>query len=124
MKATFKQSHKHWRFYLVLFCFIILIICCYFSKVTISMIPMIIIFCPIFMLFFRKYQITDDDLLKGNGTISIQAIQKIVHQSEHVVDLYYISKKSGKINIKRFFPLEKDMFVSRLTEINPKIQIV
>ena len=75
MKATFKQSHKHWRFNLVLFCFLILIICSLYSRIVISMIPIIIIFCPIILLFFRKYQITDDDLLKGNGTISIQAIQ-------------------------------------------------
>ena len=124
MKATFKQSHKNWRFYLVLFCFLTLLICCYFSKIAISMIPMIIIFYPIIMLFFRKYQITDDDRLIGNGKISIQNIQKIVHQSKHAVDLYYLSKDNKGTNIKRFFPVEKDMFVNKLIEINPKIQIV
>ena len=120
MKAKFKQSQKHWRFYLVFFNYVLIIIGSFFSKV---LIPFLIIYFPIIMLFFRKYQITDDDILTGNGNVSIQDIQKLVYQKDRI-DVYYKMPEKDRLNIKAFYVADKQGFIGKLKEINPSIRVI
>lgn len=120
MKAIFKQSFKNARF--MAYCFLLLLIFI-FGLISNFVWLFALILLPMALIFSVHYHITDDDLLKGNGTVPIKFIRKIVFQSDWV-DLYFSYREGDKIRIKQFYPADKQGFADKLKEINPSIEII
>ena len=126
MKAEFKKSQRHPKFYLLcllyVFCLVDIILLGSGARVF-GFMMLLAVALPITPQYLGTYTVTDDDILKGNGTVYIQNINKLVFQKDRV-DMYYLDTNTGKTRIKNYFPQDKDAFVNKLKEINKDIQIV
>ena len=125
MKAEYKKSHRHPKFYLLCAFYFLCIVDIVFmgENVNVYGYIMLIVAAVITPRYIGRYTITDDDVLTGNGTVYIQNISKLVFQKDRV-DLYYLDAKTGKTKYKNYFPKDKDAFVNKMKEINRDIQIV
>ena len=129
MKAEFHKDLKNLRSALYFLCLLLILFISFMSNNRTTYVILIVYF-PLFTLFLRSYKITDEDVLTGHGEKPIKNIQKIVIQpdgwfkNQYCIDLYYVPKENEKINIKKFYPKDKDLFISSLKEINPSIEII
>lgn len=78
---------------------------------------------PLTFRYIGSYTVTEDDILKGNGSLCINNIDMLVLHKDRI-DVYYIDTNKKKIKIENYFPKDKEAFINTLKEINPKIRIV
>ena len=72
MKARIRKNQKDWHvyiFWILLGVFALLVIMNAFSEDKFDRLPLILCFLPLTILQLRPYQITDRDMLHGNGQI-------------------------------------------------------
>ena len=126
MKAEFDKSQRHPQFYLLCALYAL----CIFDIVLLGsgarifgFMMLLLVALPLTHRYIGKYTVTDDDILKGDGTVYIQNINKLVFQNDRV-DMYYLDTNTGRTKIKNYFPKDKQAFVKKLKEVNPNIQIV
>ena len=78
-----------------------------FSEDKFDRLPLILCFLPLTILQLRPYQITDRDMLHGNGQIDV---------------VYYSRMEGGIERHSSFYPADKEEFISILQQINPNIK--
>ena len=124
MKAVFKKSIRNWRFYVFACCSLIVFGLDLFGQSSIPrFVGLFMIWLPFLMIFVGSYKITDDDILKGNGKVPVKSIRKLVRQPDSIV-VYYQPEKGGELLVRPYYVEDKDLFVEKLTEINPDIRVV
>ena len=129
MKAEFHKDLQNWRGFLYFSCLLLLLFLSVMSSVK-TLYFLGIIYISNFIIFIASYKITDDDVLTENGKIPISEIRKLVVQPDgwlgdhYHIDLYYKPQNEEKLKIKQYYPKDKDLFVSTLKEINPKIEVI
>lgn len=126
MKAQFKKSQRHPRFYALCLLYVICIVDIMLLGEGVKLIGFIMlcgVALPLTYRYFGVYTVTDDDILKGNGAVYIQNINKLVLQKDRV-DMYYQDAKTGNTRFIAYFPTDKEAFVNKLKEINKDIQVV
>ena len=107
MKARIRKNQKDWHvyiFWILLGVFALLVIMDAFSEDKFDRLPLILCFLPLTILQLRPYQITDRDMLHGNGQIDVKLISRLESRSS-------------------FYPADKDEFISILQQINPNIKL-
>ena len=126
MTVKFKKSLHHPRFYLLCLLYVVCIADILFfgeGVKFIGAIMLVSIAIPQTAQYLGSYTVTDEDILKGNGTVYIQNINKLVYQKDRV-DVYYLDANTGKTKFKAYFPIDKHAFVRKLKEVNSDIQVV
>ena len=127
MKAKFKKdfSHKAIWFPIVLFSvFLLLVLLC----VALTSLRFAycggLLGCLPFMIvaYLKPYELTDINVLQGNGTIQVDQIYRIQEINKGIRVFY--TWPGGKAERKRFFAVKDiDTFISTLLEINPNIKL-
>ena len=115
MKARIRKNQKDWHvyiFWILLGVFALLVIMDAFSEDKFDRLPLILCFLPLTILQLRPYQITDRDMLHGNGQID-----------GNKVVVYYSRMEGGIERRSSFYPADKDEFISILQQINPNIKL-
>lgn len=80
MKARIRKNQKDWHvyiFWILLGVFALLVIMDAFSEDKFDRLPLILCFLPLTILQLRPYQITDRDMLHGNGQIDVKLISRL-----------------------------------------------
>ena len=111
MKARIRKNQKDWHvyiFWILLGVFALLVIMNAFSEDKFDRLPLILCFLPLTILQLRPYQITDRDMLHGNGQIDVKLISRM---------------EGGIERRSSFYPADKDEFISILQQINPNIKL-
>lgn len=70
------------------------------------------------------YQVTNYDILQGNGVVSISRIARIVREPKSGFSLYYIQIADGKERRRLYYPQDEKQFIDTLLAINPKIELI
>ena len=107
MKARIRKNQKDWHvyiFWILLGVFALLVIMDAFSEDKFDRLPLILCFLPLTILQLRPYQITDRDMLHGNGQIDVKRME------------------GGIERHSSFYPADKEEFISILQQINPNIK--
>ena len=123
MKAVFKQNIRNMRFYIFAGCSLLVFSLAIMNRAISPLFGLLLIWVTLFLIFLRSYKITEDDVLKGNGDVSIKTIRKLVKQPNSVV-VYYFPDHKDKMRIKTYYVKDKELFIKTLHEINPDIQVV
>ena len=114
-KMTFKQSQRHGLFY----AFVILL----FLLVFVSGKPIYLFLgIPLFIGFFRNYQITETGTLRGNGTLAVPTIEIMIVRGNKI-RIYYRPIASAKRYSRTYYLREPQDFVNALVKINPFIEV-
>lgn len=92
-----------------------------FSEDKFDRLPLILCFLPLTILQLRPYQITDRDMLRGNGQIDVKLISRLECSGNKVV-VYYSRMEGGIERHSSFYPADKEEFISILQQINPNIK--
>ena len=72
--------------------------------------------------YLKPYELTDINVLQGNGTIQVDQIHRI-QEIDKGIRVFY-TWPGGKAERKRFFAVkDTDTFISTLLEINPNIKL-
>lgn len=124
MKAQIRKNQKDWHiyiFWILLGAFALLIIVNAFSSNEFDQLPLILCFLPLAILQLRPYQITDKDMLHGNGQIDVKLISRLECSGNKVV-VYYSRMEGGIERRSSFYPADKEEFISILQQINPNIK--
>ena len=112
---TFKQSQRHGLFY----AFVILLL----LLVLVSEKPIYLLLgTPLFIGFFRNYQITETGTLRGNGTLAVPTIEILIVKGNKVT-IYYRPIANAKRYSRTYYLREPQDFVHALIEINPSIEV-
>ena len=101
--------------------FALLVIMDAFSEDKFDRLPLILCFLPLTILQLRPYQITDRDMLHGNGQIDVKLISRLECSGNKVV-VYYSRMEGGIERHSSFYPADKEEFISILQQINPNIK--
>ena len=120
MKATFRKDMSNHRVILMLFILLVLLL---LGSFTTHQYALWILYFPLAVLVLRGYVITEKDILVGNGMVDIKRISKIVSQKDRL-DVYFTYRDGGKVQLKNYYPKQKEHFVATLKEINPKIHLL
>lgn len=92
MKARIRKNQKDWHvyiFWILLGVFALLVIMDAFSEDKFDRLPLILCFLALLtILQLRPYQITDRDMLHGNGQIDVKLISRLECSGNKVV-VYY-----------------------------------
>ena len=97
MKARIRKNQKDWHvyiFWILLGVFALLVIMDAFSEDKFDRLPLILCFLPLTILQLRPYQITDRDMLHGNGQIDVKLISRLECSGNKVV-VYYSRMEGG-----------------------------
>ena len=112
---TFKQSQRHGLFY----AFVILL----FLLVLVSETPIYLLLgIPLFIGFFRNYQITETGTLRGNGTLAVPTIEILIVKGNKV-KIYYRPIASAKRYSRTYYLRDPQAFVNALVAINPSMEV-
>ena len=87
MKARIRKNQKDWHvyiFWILLGVFALLVIMDAFSEDKFDRLPLILCFLPLTILQLRPYQITDRDMLHGNGQIDVKLISRLELSLIHI----------------------------------------
>ncbi|MBC5634295.1 hypothetical protein [Parabacteroides hominis] len=125
MKAQIRKNQKDWHiyiFWILLGAFALLIIVNAFSSNEFDQLPLILCFLSLAILQLRPYQITDKDMLHGNGQIDVKLISRLESCGNKVV-VYYSRMEGGIERHSSFYPADKEEFISILQQINPNIKL-
>ena len=125
MKARIRKNQKDWHvyiFWILLGVFALLVIMDAFSEDKFDRLPLILCFLPLTILQLRPYQITDRDMLHGNGQIDVKLISRLESNGNKVI-VYYSRMEGGIERRSSFYPADKDEFISILQQINPNIKL-
>lgn len=125
MKAQIRKNQKDWHIYIVwilvgALALLVIIDAC--GRDDFNKLPLVLCFLPIIILQLRPYQITDQDMLLGNGQIDVKFISKLESCGNKVV-VYYSRMEGGIERRTSFYPADKDEFISILQQINPNIKL-
>lgn len=126
MKARIRKNQKDWHvyiFWILLGVFALLVIMDAFSEDKFDRLPLILCFLPLTILQLRPYQITDRDMLHGNGQIDVKLISRLECSGNKVV-VYYSRMEGGIERHSSFYPADKEEFISILQQINPNIKFI
>ncbi|WP_370862267.1 hypothetical protein [Parabacteroides faecis] len=127
MKAKFKKDFSHRAIWLpivlfsvfllsVLICVVLTPLRFEFCSGLLGCSPFIIVVC------LKPYELTDLNVLQGNGTIQVDHIYRIQEINKGISVFY--TWPGGKAERKRFFAVKDiDAFISTLQEINPNIKL-
>lgn len=124
MKAQIRKNQKDWHIYIfwvLLGAFALFIIADAFSEGKFDRLPLILCFLPLAIFQLRPYQITDKDMLHGNGQIDVKLISRLECSGNKVV-VYYSRMEGGIERCSSFYPADKEEFISILQQINPNIK--
>ena len=80
MKAQIRKNQKDWHiyiFWIILGAFALLFIVDAFSGNEFDQLPLVLCLLPLAILQSRPYQITDRDMLYGNGQIDVKLISRL-----------------------------------------------
>ena len=100
MKARIRKNQKDWHvyiFWILLGVFALLVIMDAFSEDKFDRLPLILCFLPLTILQLRPYQITDRDMLHGNGQIDVKLISRLPYGRRHREALLFLSGRQGRI---------------------------
>lgn len=125
MKAQFRKNQKDWHiyiFWILLGAIILFLIADAFFRSDFDQLPLILCFLPLGLLQLRPYHITDNDVLNGNGQISVWLITRLESYGNKVI-VYYSRMEGGIERRSSFYPADKDAFISELQQINPNIKL-
>ena len=115
MKARIRKNQKDWHvyiFWILLGVFALLVIMDAFSEDKFDRLPLILCFLPLTILQLRPYQITDRDMLHGNGQIDVKLISRLECSGNKVV-VYYSRMEGGIERHSSFYPpTRKNLFRS------------
>lgn len=115
MKARIRKNQKDWHvyiFWILLGVFALLVIMDAFSEDKFDRLPLILCFLPLTILQLRPYQITDRDMLHGNGQIDVKLISRLECSGNKVV-VYYSRMEGGIERRSSFYPAtRKNLFRS------------
>ena len=114
MKARIRKNQKDWHvyiFWILLGVFALLVIMDAFSEDKFDRLPLILCFLPLTILQLRPYQITDRDMLHGNGQIDVKLISRLECSGNKVV-VYYFRMEGGIERHSSFYPADKEEFIS------------
>lgn len=124
MKARIRKTVKIGMYtssWILLGVFALLVIMDAFSEDKFDRLPLILCFLPLTILQLRPYQITDRDMLHGNGQIDVKLISRLECSGNKVV-VYYSRMEGGIERHSSFYPADKEEFISILQQINPNIK--
>lgn len=125
MKAQFRKNQKDWHiyiFWILLGAIVLYLIADAFFRSDFDQLPLILCFLPLGLLQLRPYHITDNDVLNGNGQISVWLITRLESCGNKVI-VYYSRMEGGIERRSSFYPADKDAFISELQQINPNIKL-
>ena len=125
MKAQIRKNQKDWHiyiFWIILGAFALLFIMDAFSGNEFDQLPLVLCLLPLAILQSRPYQITDRDMLYGNGQIDVKLISRLECCGNEVV-VYYSRMEGGIERHSSFYPADKEEFISILQQINPNIKL-
>ena len=126
MKLKIRRSKRNFRFWLPLLLYstaIVLILAASILSLRWNyLVNILFLIVPLYFT-FNGYRITPDKRLNGNGTISIQRIQRIVKRADGGLDVYYVRMDGGRLRRRYYYPADDQFFIQKLTQINPHIQL-
>ena len=127
MKARIRKNQKDWHvyiFWILLGVFALLVIMDAFSEDKFDRLPLILCFLPLTILQLRPYQITDKDMLHGNGQIDVKLISRLESNGNKVIVYYSRNGRRVSKGATSFYPADKDEFISILQQINTNINLI
>ena len=104
MKAQIRKNQKDWHiyiFWIILGAFALLFIMDAFSGNEFDQLPLVLCLLPLAILQSRPYQITDRDMLYGNGQIDVKLISRLECCGNEVV-VYYSRMKGASKDVPLF----------------------
>ena len=131
IKTTFKQSHRHPRFYALSVLTVLILISYILTGGLRIVITGVLVLDFMFLIpYLTKYQISEEGVLTAGGDVfgvfgkvRIPYVQKLVMQKDRV-DIYYMKENCDTISVAIYFPADKQLFVDTLTAINSDIRVI
>lgn len=124
LRKNIKNIHVSWPLFAMAVLFVLMLTThlVYGSSLS-SVISMFACWLPLTVITVKPYEITDNNKLNGNKTISIPLICRLERKEKGGFLVHYTQMEDGIVYYCSFYPADEQLFIDKLLEINPNIKL-